>query len=198
MIKFIAQSNSKPFILFKEYYDCALKNKQNNIEAIAIASYSQKNKEVDSRFVNLKYIDNNDFIFFTNYNSPKSHQFEAHKQISGLFFWDSINVQIRIKANIQKTPVNFNKAHFSQRDIKKNALAISSNQSKPALSYDEITKSYNDTLKTKNLSICPNYWGGFSFTPYVFEFWEGHESRLNKRNVYKMNNAKWEHFIVQP
>ena len=40
------------------------------------------------RFVNLKFIDNDKFIFFTNYNSPKSLAFETHNQISGLFFWE--------------------------------------------------------------------------------------------------------------
>ena len=44
----------------------------------------------------------------------------------------------------------------------------------------------------------PNFWGGYSFIPYYFEFWEGHESRLNKRDVYEMKSNEWEHGILQP
>ena len=57
---------------------------------------------------------------------------------------------------------------------------------------------YEKVLKNDNLKDCPEYWGGYTFVPYYFEFWEGHESRLNKREVYEMRNGHWEHFILQP
>ena len=44
----------------------------------------------------------------------------------------------------------------------------------------------------------PNYWGGYSFVPYYFEFWEGGEYRLNKRNVFKFNEGAWEQYYLQP
>ena len=42
------------------------------------------------------------------------------------------------------------------------------------------------------------YWGGFAFIPYYFEFWEGNTSRLNKRDVYKIQNDEWNHTIIEP
>jgi pyridoxamine 5'-phosphate oxidase len=48
------------------------------------------------------------------------------------------------------------------------------------------------------LKKCPEFWGGYAFTPYYFEFWEGHQSRLNKREVYKKNDDNWKHLILQP
>ena len=86
---------------------------------------------------------------------------------------------------------------FGQRP-KKNALAISSNQSKPVSSYDQVHENYKKSLNNNNLKECPEYWGGYSFTPYYFEFWEGHKSRLNKREVYEMKNNNWDHYILQP
>ena len=44
----------------------------------------------------------------------------------------------------------------------------------------------------------PEYWGGYSFTPYYFEFWEGHKSRLNKREVFKKDTNDWVKTILQP
>ena len=52
--------------------------------------------EVDSRYVNLKYIKDSEWIFFSNYNSPKSIAFNAHNQVSAVIYWKSINLQIRI------------------------------------------------------------------------------------------------------
>ena len=40
---------------------------------------------------------------FTNYNSPKSIAFETHNQVSVVIYWECINLQIRIKANIIKS-----------------------------------------------------------------------------------------------
>jgi len=44
----------------------------------------------------------------------------------------------------------------------------------------------------------PEYWGGFSFIPYYFEFWVGHESRINKREVFDKTEGIWKHSFLQP
>ena len=49
-----------------------------------------------------------------------------------------------------------------------------------------------------DLTICPEYWGGFLFKPYYFEFWKGHESRINKREIYKNENNKWIKSFLSP
>ena len=198
MIKFLNDSCEKPYIILKQKYLEAVSAKQRLVEAISIASFSSNTSEVDTRFVNLKFVDGNQFIFFTNYKSPKSIQFESHNQIAVSMYWQSTNTQIRMKAYIKKTSKEFNNNYFLNRSKEKNALAISSNQSEPIASYQEVKDQFNNSLRYDNLSECPDYWGGYSFTPYYFEFWEGHESRLNKRNVYKIENNDWNHFISQP
>ncbi len=198
MINFHDLCKADPYILFKKKYDEALEAGQKNIEAIAISTFNIEKKEVDSRFVNLKFIDNDKFIFFTNYNSPKSKAFESYNQISGLFYWSSTNVQIRIKAKISKTSSTFNQNYFKQRSHDKNALAISSKQSYDISSYEEVVKNYNNVFRKENLTTCPSYWGGFFFIPYYFEFWKGHESRINSREVFKKIDKDWEMFIIQP
>ena len=111
---------------------------------------------------------------------------------------DKLNIQIRIKASIKRTSNEFNKKYFKKRDIYKNALSISSNQSSKIKSYEDVNKNYLDTLKMKNLDECPKYWGGFAFTPYYFEFWEGHESRINKREVFEFKDSDWNKYILEP
>ncbi len=198
MIEFKNQDKTIPYLLIKEKYDEAIEAGQKNIEAISISSYDKNNNEVNSRFVNLKYIDNKNFIFFSNYNSPKSREFSNHDQISALFFWSSTYVQIRMKARIHKTPVDFNNQYFKNRSPDKNALAISSNQSEKISSYDEVLAQYNEVKDNKDLYLCPDYWGGYAFVPYYFEFWEGHNSRLNKREVYEIKSGDFEHYFLQP
>ena len=198
MIKFNNLNKEDPFIFFKEKYEQALKAGQKGIEAISISSYNKEINEVDSRYVNLKFISNDEFIFFSNYDSPKASSFNSHSQIAALLYWSSINIQIRMRAKIKRTTDEFNQKYFFDRSEKKNALAISSNQSKQIESYSQVIENYNKSLESDDLRKCPEYWGGYSFTPYYFEFWEGHESRLNKRDVYEIGEGNWSHSILQP
>ncbi len=198
MIKFNNLSQDTPYQILKEKYDDAEKAGQKIIEALSVSSYSKELKEVNSRFVNLKFVDNREFIFFSNYNSPKSKEFLTHNQIIAVIYWNTINVQIRMRAEIKKTTKEFNQEYFEQRDKAKNALAISSMQSAEISSYKEVENNYNNVLKTKNLTKCPDYWGGYTFLPYFFEFWQGHDSRLNKREVFELVGNSWKHKFLQP
>jgi pyridoxamine 5'-phosphate oxidase len=198
MIIFNNLSNQEPFQILKEKYDEALNAGQKNIEVICIASYNKLNNEVDSRYVNLKFLKDTEFIFFSNYNSPKALAFDSHEQISALVYWPVIRTQIRIKAKIKKTPAAFNQQYFINRSKEKNALAISSYQSRFISSYSEVKKNFEKSLKNDDLKECPLYWGGYSFTPYEIEFWVGNEFRLNKRNLYRKDNTNWNHFILEP
>ena len=198
MIQFNNLNPEIPYQFLQEKYDEALNAGQRDIEANSISSYNKEINEVDSRYVNLKFISNDEFIFFSNYDSPKASSFNSHSQIAALLYWPSINVQIRMKAKIKKTSNDCNQKYFFNRSEKKNALAISSNQSKPIDSYNQVKENFNKSLKNNDLKKCPKFWGGYSFTPYYFEFWEGHQSRLNKRDVYKFNGEDWIHSILQP
>tara|TARA_B100001057_G_C22820502_1_gene939182 strand:- start:1458 stop:2054 length:597 start_codon:yes stop_codon:yes gene_type:complete len=198
MIVFENNCDELPFKEFRDAYKRAHQNGQMLIHAASISSFSKTINEVNSRFVNIKFLDNDRFIFFSNYKSPKSNEFSEHDQIAALFFWDSINVQIRIKARIKKTSQDINNRYFKNRSIDKNALSISSRQSKEINSFSDVKSNFDRVLQSEDLRRCPNYWGGFSFTPYYFEFWEGHELRLNKRDAYKLKNNSWDHSILQP
>jgi pyridoxamine 5'-phosphate oxidase len=198
MIQFNNLNQEVPYLLFKEKYDQAINAGQKGIEAISISSFDMKLSEVDSRYVNLKFIANDEFIFFSNYNSRKGLAFNSCDQISALVYWPSINVQIRMKAKIKKTSNEYNQKYFFNRSKEKNALAISSCQSKKIDSFTRVQNNFNESLRNDDLKNCPKYWGGYAFSPYEIEFWEGNEFRLNKRNLYKKDNKNWNHCILEP
>ena len=198
MINIKKISDSEPFLLLKNMYETASNNNQKNIEAILIASFDKNKDEVDARYVNIKSIVDDELFFFSNYESPKSRQFDSHSQITAIFYWSSINVQIRMKAEIKKASKSFSDNHFKNRAKSKNALAISSNQSKKIDSYESVKKKYEKVLKENSLLRRPHYWGGFSFRPFYFEFWVGDENRLNKREVFEKTETKWIKYYLEP
>ena len=170
MTKFVDIKNIDPIILFKEKYEDAKQADQKNIEAICISSFNKTKKEVDSRFVNLKFVDGD----------------------------ESINTQIRFKAKIKRTSVKFNKKYFKKRSSEKNILAISSNQSNEIASFKNVLEKYENVKNNYNNTECPDHWGGFSFKPYEIEFWEGNEFRLNKRTLYRFQEKSWHSLILEP
>ena len=198
MIELINISNEEPYKIFQSLLDNALESGQDATDAISISSFDPIKNEVQSRYVNLKFINQNEWTFFSNYDSPKSKSFIHHDQITALFYWSKTDTQIRIKAKIFKTLEDKSDSYFKSRDKKKNALSISSMQSMAIKSYGEVIKNYQNTLNSQNLNDRPKYWGGFSFIPYYFEFWEGHESRINKRVSYLHDGSKWEKNFLQP
>lgn len=198
MIKILKKVEDLPYKNFYNFYEEASKKNQKSIEAIAVSSYLDKKKEVNSRFVNLKYIDEHDFIFFSNYESKKAKEFINNPNISILIYWSVINLQIRMKAKIRKTTKDFNQFHFKSRDLKKNALAISSQQSKKINKYEDVIEKFNAALEREDLDRCPDYWGGYAMRPYYFEFWKGNKSRLNKRVAYLKKEELWEKCYLEP
>jgi pyridoxamine 5'-phosphate oxidase len=199
MIEIRRVLNDVPYIRFNTIYKKALDLKEGNIEAICISSYNKSINEVNSRFVNLKYIDGDKWTFFSNYNSLKAKEFKSNQNIAAVFFWKTINTQIRIKGKIFKSSKEISDEHYNLRSQEKNALAYISNQSETINSYEMVISKYDDALKNKDkFDKRPNHWGGYTFTPYYFEFWEGHKSRVNKRDAYLLNGVNWIHSVLQP
>ena len=71
-------------------------------------------------------------------------------------------------------------------------------QSQKISSYKKVKDKFNIVKNNSDLTKRPKYWGGYSFTPYYFEFWEGQDSRVNKRKVYELKNKKWESYYLEP
>jgi len=188
---------SEPISLFEKLYKKAHNKNQLAIQAACLSTNSSKNR-IRSRFINIKYIKDNNFIFFTNYESDKANEIDLNPNVALNFYWNSIDVQVRIEGNITKTSESFSDEHWKKRTKAKNALALSSNQSKKIKSYDLVIKSHSDALKQENILNRPYYWGGYELKANYYEFWEGHVSRINKRKVYKIKDNEWQNYILQP
>ena len=112
-------SKTEPYLIFLEFYKKAILNKQKNVQASAISTFDNKSLEVNARFVNIKYIIDEDWIFFSNYSSTKANEISQLRNIHALFYWDTIDVQIRMKAKIKKTDNFLSDQHFYKRSRKK-------------------------------------------------------------------------------
>lgn len=196
MIKFNLKNDIEPYNIFLANYKLAEAASQLNIEAACLSTCSNT-KVPHSRFINIKYINDDEFIFFSNYQSSKAKDIEFNNNVSLNFLWNSINVQIRIQGIALKLDKNRSDEHWNLRESKKNILAVSSNQSSQISSYIKIKDRYNEFAKHDSLER-PSYWGGYVIVPSYFEIWKGHKSRINKREAFRLSNNDWISFYLEP
>lgn len=198
MIDFKSDKYNRPLNKFKDIYIESKNAGQKNIEALCLSTCG-RDQRPSSRLINIKYITENSLIFFSNYDSKKAKDIQHNNNISGIFFWNNINIQIRLEGIINKIDSTESDEHFSQRSLEKNILAISSAQSNIIKSYDEVLKKYNNIKDNKHaLTQRPSYWGGYEIKPNYFEFWYGHKNRLNKRVSYIYEDDEWNKFYLEP
>tara|TARA_Y200000002_G_scaffold240774_1_gene199014 strand:+ start:18216 stop:18818 length:603 start_codon:yes stop_codon:yes gene_type:complete len=191
------KNTGKPFKLFEKFYKDAMEVNQKSIDAMVVSTAFQDIPS--SRIVNLKYVLENKFIFFTNYKSQKGKELTKNNNISCLIYWNLIDAQIRFSGKATATSANLSDSHFSSRKYEKNIAAYSSDQSKLINSYSELERTYQKNLK-KFSGVSPDRpkdWGGISIKPNYFEFWKASPSRLNKRECYKMTKGNWNKFYLQ-
>ena len=101
-----------------------------------------------------------------------------------------------LNANVYRQ--HFNRFYRSQIDEAFDSTDDTGATTMKVSSYEKVIENFENAKINKNLKECPSHWGGFSFVPHYFEFWEGNENRVNKRTVYKKEENIWKKYYLQP
>ena len=102
MIIFKDISNEKPYKKFVKLYKKAEEMNEPCINIICLSTFDPQNNQVNSRFLNLKYIIKDHWTFFSNYNSVKAREIEQHDNVSLSLYWNTLDFQLRLKGKIFK------------------------------------------------------------------------------------------------
>jgi len=168
--------------------------------AMALATASADGRP-SVRTVLLKGVDDRGFIFYTNYQSRKAHDMEATGRASALFFWRSLERQVRIDGTVERISPAESDAYFATRPLDSQLSVYASKQSEPIESrealedvFDRVKRTYADRTVPR-----PDWWGGYRIVPDEFEFWQGRESRLHDRLRYtKAAGGGWRRERLAP
>ena len=152
-----------------------------------------------ARMVLLKGFDARGFVFYTNYDSRKADEIEANQHAALLFYWASLERQIRIEGAIARVSEAESDAYFASRPLESRWSAHASPQSRPIDSRESLEAAvarvraeYGDTVPR------PTEWGGFRVSPDAFEFWQGRENRLHDRLAYAFDAGTWRRQRLAP
>ena len=189
-----------PYKEFKKWFEQAQKQEVGEANAF-ILSTSSTEKRVSSRVVLLKSLEDNCFTFFTNYTSKKVNDIEQNSQVSAVFYWQSLNKQVRIEGEAHKISRQKSEKYFQTRPYESQLGALVSKQSKIISSREDLEKKYKELReKYKKGDVpCPSFWGGIKINANYFEFWQGQANRLHDRIAYtKVSKKEWKRDRLSP
>lgn len=184
--------NPNPFLQFSCWFDEACKAGVLEPNAMALATASSEGHP-SCRIVLLKEIDSKGFLFFTNYNSRKSHELTHNRFASGNFHWSILERQVTLCGTTEKTTREESETYFNSRPRGSQLGAWASPQSQVVQSRFELEEAYHHFKhKYEGLEVpTPPHWGGYRLTPTLFEFWQGRPDRLHDRFRYSLKNNHW-------
>ena len=187
-----------PFEIFNSWLDKATGTEFNNPNAMTLATVG-KDGRPSARMVLLKDVGSEGFVFYTNMESPKSHQLRENPYAALLFHWKTQDQQVRIEGPVEQVPDAEADAYFASRPRSSQLGAWASRQSEPLDGWAELEKRL--ALYTAKFHIGPvprpEFWSGFSLRAERFEFWQQGNFRLHKRHVFTPSDSEAGKWIVQ-
>ncbi len=181
-----------PISFFRKWYEEATQEEGIDPNAFVLSTVDAQNKP-DSRVLLLKGLEKGAFTFYTNYNSAKGQQMEDNSNVSMLFFWKSLERQVRIRGTVSRISREVAETYFRSRPRGSQLGAWTSDQSESVASRLEIEEKFQkveEEFLGKDVPM-PSYWGGYAVNPVEVEFWQGRASRLHDRFLYTLEGSEW-------
>ncbi len=187
-----SSTSAHPMSQFEHWWEEAIASNIDEVNAFVLSTIDA-NRAPASRVVLLKGYTPEGFIFFTNYESNKGIEMEAHPVVAINFFWKELERQVRITGSVQKIASSESEAYFHSRPVSSQIGAWSSPQSQviPDRTFLENLVASNTEKYASGIVPLPPHWGGYIVHPTQMEFWQGRSSRLHDRIRYTLSNNEW-------
>jgi len=196
----MTNASDDPIDQFNKWFDEALKAKVLEPNAMSLATVSNDNRP-SCRIVLLKGIEENKFLFYTNYQSHKGKELENNPVCALTFFWPELERQIRIEGIAGRVAENKSIEYFQSRPLTSQVSAWASPQSsiiQNRIILEDRVKQIEKRFEGNKVLPKPHQWGGYEVDPLLIEFWQGRESRLHDRLEYVKVDGSWKAHRLAP
>ena len=173
-----------PLVLFQRWFRDAKRKGALQPDAITLATADARGAP-SARMVLFKGMEQDRFLFYSNYGSRKGRDLAANNRAALVFFWSVTGHQVRVSGKVSRLPREVSAAYFHSRPRGAQLSALASRQSRVVLSRAVLEKAVGelDRRYPKTVPLPPD-WGGYGIRPDWIEFWEHRADRLHDRLRY--------------
>ena len=183
-----------PFQIFRRWFEEASNKEINDPDAIALSTVDPAGMP-NVRMVLLRQIEDESFVFYTNYGSVKSKEIFSSQLAAFVWHSKSLRRQIRVRGQVEKEDGTMADLYYQSRSLKSRVGAWASIQSQPLESRSHLMQQvqYFENKYGDNPDR-PPFWGGWRIKPLEIEFWADGEARLHDRFKWSRQtlNEAWE------
>ena len=174
-------AGTDPFQIARRWMAEAEASEPNDPNAIALSTVDAEGMP-NVRMVLLKEIEDNAFVFYTNYTSVKGQEVTQAGKAAFVCHWKSLHRQIRVRGVVEREEGPQADAYYASRSLKSRLGAWASAQSQPLKSRGALMAEVAKVTATHGTAPKrPPFWGGFRIMPVEIEFWADGAYRLHDR-----------------
>ncbi|MFC2967557.1 pyridoxamine 5'-phosphate oxidase [Acidimangrovimonas pyrenivorans] len=177
-----------PFRIAQDWLNAAEAEEPNDPNAIALSTVDADGLP-NVRMVLLKEIEDDAFVFYTNYGSAKAHEIDGAGKAAFVLHWKSLRRQIRVRGLTERVAGAQADAYYASRSLKSRLGAWASKQSQPLSSRMALMAEVARVTAEKGANPPrPPFWGGYRIRPLEVEFWADGAFRLHDRFRWRRDN----------
>lgn len=189
-----------PFAIARAWLAEAEAVEPNDPNAIALATVDAAGLP-NVRMVLLKDIEEDAFVFYTNYESAKAGELDQAGKAAFVLHSKALRRQIRVRGTVTREEGPKADAYYASRSLKSRLGAWASKQSRPLDSRATLMKEVAlVTAKKGTNPDRPAFWGGYRLQPLEMEFWADGAFRLHDRFRWERGDfaAPWNIVRLNP
>ncbi len=152
------------------------------------------------RFVDLKSVSEDGFVFCTYFDSAKGKHIECEPKTAMTIWWDHLGYQIRIVGSAQMISATEADCFWQSRSRSAQLTTTAFEQSEALDSENDLASRFQMTsVKFADQPVPrPSNWGGYRIKPVSIEFLTFRESRLHLREFFHSKGNGWVKQLLQP
>jgi len=162
-------------------------------DAMTLATVSPAGRP-SARTVLYKGVSEGALYFVSNYGSNKGQELAQNPHAALVFFWASLNRQVRIEGRVERASAVWSDRYFAARARSSQIGAWASAQSQVLASREVLEQRIAEAeARFADQPVPrPEFWGGYRLEPERIEFWLGQNARLHDRFSYRAGPSGWD------